>query len=163
MQSRGDSVDIHSYEETCGALFVVSENTFVLSSPDASFEVEFAAKKEDEGVRRTYSLFDKKQGATTPDVWGSRDSASQGVLAARLIAFSQYRVVRVIAGWRLVCEKCGRTDEEGTGAGLPPRKSSKCATSDCRGALRLEQVSGARNQCAEPLVRLEMATRHVAG
>lgn len=162
MQSTRASVDIVSHEQVCSEFFVSSESTFVLESPDESYEVEFAAKREDGRVRRTYSLFDKKQAATTPDVWGARDAAAQGVLAARLIAFAEYRVARVISGWRLVCEKCGRVGEESIGAGPPTKRRPKCEAPDCQGDLRPEQVIGDREQCAEPLVQLETAARQRA-
>jgi hypothetical protein len=89
------------------------EVKIVLDSPKNDYRFEYftaSIKDRDTGearLNRTYRLLDLVRGGIVSEPWDVYSLESQATVVANLIKFSQYRITKLVSGWKIVCPSCG--------------------------------------------------------
>lgn len=83
-----------------------------MDSPDNNYRIEYfttSLKDRTTGelrLTRTYHLIDLVNGGATPEHWDTFDLDKQMMLVVNLLAFSGYRIAKVVNGWEASCPSC---------------------------------------------------------
>lgn len=118
-------------EQAVRRLLENHELLLVLDSPDNDYRFEYFTTSVKDRITsvpklcRTYRLLDLIRGGVTPEPWDAYDLERQTVLVTNLMRFSNYRMTKIVSGWKISCPSCGN-DTTGKNWEAVPKNCRAC-------------------------------------
>lgn len=115
----------------------------LLESPKEDFQFEYYTtttkdpKTEETRYTRTYRLIDLIRGNVTQEPWDTFDLDKQTGLVDNLLKISEYRIAKIVNGWRVKCPECGHVTEGNIWESTP----KACRGAKCKYKIKAEDIT----------------------